>query len=426
MKARDLAVLLLAAGLCRGANNEAQQVQTDAGWAAGAANVNSRYTVESVDFDPGRFASRLSSPLREQVQRLAGVPFDQTALDELLAKVRAELRRFAVDARLEKGNKQDHVRVVFHIRPRNRKASDFGPRLVYHSRQNWSFGGELNLRHEGHSLRFGALTDNDELIERYSGIRGGYERDGLLDERLSIGFILESWRAQWSGATLVALEDSPETPGIYRTRLRFQPSASITLLAPLTLQVGVSIERFQTQFPTARFEVSSAAITTLRFQRRWEPSGGGYHDLDAAYSLRAATRTLDSDFVYNRHLMEVHYGWRRGHQALLVHVTGGVLNGAAPLFERFVLGNSRTLRGWSKFDVDPVGGERFAHGSIESRYRIFRVIYDSGALWRRGGDGGPVRHSLACGLTKDGFSALVAFPLRRGALVPVFIIGMNF
>lgn len=425
MKAGQLAVLLLAAGLCPGAD-EASEPQAEVGQAADVANVNSRYMVESVDFDPARYGSRLSGPLREQVQRLAGGPFDQTALDDLLAKVRGELRRFAVDAKLEKGSQRDHVRVVFHIRPRNQRASDFGPRLVYHSRQNWSFGGDLTLRHEGHNLRFGVLTDNDELIERYSGIRGGYERDGLLDERLSAGFILESWRAQWNGATLAALEDSPGTPGIYRTRLRFQPSVSILLLAPLTLQAGVSIERFQTQFPTARFEVSSAAITTLRFQRRWEPSGGGTHDLDVAYSLRAATRALDSDFVYSRHLMEAHYGWQRGHEALLVHVTGGVLNGAAPLFERFVLGNSRTLRGWSKFDVDPLGGERFVHGSVESRYRIFRVIYDSGALWRRGEDGGPVRHSLACGLTKQGFSALVAFPLRRGAIVPVLIIGMNF
>jgi hypothetical protein len=403
---------------------EAQTVQSSN--SSEVENVNSRYTVESVDFNPSRYEARLSSPVREQLQRLVGVPFDPASLDELSARVRGEFRRFNVDVKLEKGSKEEHVRVVFQVKHREDESSDLNPRLVYHSRQNWTFGGDLHVRHEGHSVSFGALTDNDELVERYSGIRGGYERRRLLDDRLRIGFILESWRAQWNGATQTALEESPEVPGIYRTRLHFMPSATLTLLAPLTLQVGVSIERFQTQFPTARNEVSSAAVSTLRYQRRWEPSSGDRHDLDASYSLRAATRALESDFVYSRHLLEGHYAWRRGHEAVLVHVMGGALNGAAPLFERFVLGNSRTLRGWNRFDVDPLGGERFVHGSLESRYRVFRVIYDTGALWRRGDDGGDVRHSLACGWTKDGFSALIAFPIRRGAVTPVFILGMNF
>src|SRR6478735_1117317 len=46
-------------------------------------------------------------------------------------------------------------------------------------------------------------------------------------------------------------------------------------------------------------------------------------------------------------------------------VFGGILNGDAPLFERFTLGDSSTLRGWSKFDLAPVGGTRVAHGSLE-------------------------------------------------------------
>jgi outer membrane protein assembly factor BamA len=104
------------------------------------------------------------------------------------------------------------------------------------------------------------------------------------------------------------------------------------------------------------------------------------------------------------------------------------VNGQAPLFERFALGNSRTLRGWNKYDVDPLGGERMAHGSVDYRFRWFRVIYDTGSAWRRGGPV-RVRHSLALGLTHkgaSGFSAMVAFPIREGSIDPIFITGINF
>ena len=55
--------------------------------------------------------------------------------------------------------------------------------------------------------------------------------------------------------------------------------------------------------------------------------------------------------------------------------------GRAPLFERFVLGNASTLRGWNKFDLDPLGGDRAVHGSIDYRYRFVTVFYDTGVLW---------------------------------------------
>ena len=50
------------------------------------------------------------------------------------------------------------------------------------------------------------------------------------------------------------------------------------------------------------------------------------------------------------------------------------MNGRAPLFERFTLGDSRTLRGWSKFDVAPVGGSRVAHGSLEYTLPLARRL----------------------------------------------------
>jgi len=80
---------------------------------------------------------------------------------------------------------------------------------------------------------------------------------------------------------------------------------------------------------------------------------------------------------------------------------------------------------WNRHDIDPVGGSRMAHGSVEYRYRYFQIFYDAGAVWDRGQDPTP-RNSVGVGLRKDGFSLAVAFPLKDGRVDPVFIAGMNF
>jgi outer membrane protein assembly factor BamA len=104
----------------------------------------------------------------------------------------------------------------------------------------------------------------------------------------------------------------------------------------------------------------------------------------------------------------------------------GALNGDAPLFDRFTLGDSRTLRGWSKFDLAPVGGTRVAHGSLEYTFHWVGVFYDTGSVWERN-DKSSVKHS--CGLSlggREGIYVAVAFPLRSGSVQPLFILGMNF
>ena len=61
----------------------------------------------------------------------------------------------------------------------------------------------------------------------------------------------------------------------------------------------------------------------------------------------------------------------------------GGITGDAPLFERFTLGDSTTLRGWNKFDIAPAGGDRVFHQSLEYRYHGFGVFLDSGSVWNR-------------------------------------------
>jgi len=101
-----------------------------------------------------------------------------------------------------------------------------------------------------------------------------------------------------------------------------------------------------------------------------------------------------------------------------------------PFFERFVVGTSSLLRGWNRFEIDPLGGTRLVHNSVTYRYRFPRkltgqVFYDAGALWHGNGDSG-VRHSVGVGVSRSIFTLAVAFPVREGRIDPVFMVGMNY
>ncbi len=114
-----------------------------------------------------------------------------------------------------------------------------------------------------------------------------------------------------------------------------------------------------------------------------------------------------------------------GKSVVIDDMTAGYISGRAPLFERFALGNSSTLRGWNMYDLDPLGGNRMVHNSAEYRYGIFQAFYDSGAVWDRG-DTAILRHSAGVGLRQGIFSLAVAFPLREGHIDPIFMVGMNY
>jgi hypothetical protein len=371
--------------------------------------------------------ARLSTSLRDRIEHSVGAHFDQERLEEISRRIKEELRSRVVVMKVARGSKPEHVKVAFEVSTEKNEVRAL-PRLLYHSKQNFSFGWDGVWRPGDNRIAFGILTDNDDLLERFSGIRAGAGRRNLAGGHLNLDLDAETWRSQWNPAVQQALLDSPEVPGIYRTRVHLQPSATIVFFEPLTLQLGVSLERLQLQYPAARHELSSAAFTTLRFRRRWELTPVSRHEVDSSYDLRSATRSLDSDFVYTRHHASFQYSWRGSREEVIASIQGGALYGAAPLFDRFMLGNSRTLRGWNKYDIDPLGGDRMVHGSIDYRYRWLRLIYDTGSAWRRTN---PVRlrHSLAFGFTHkgpSGFSALVAFPLRDGAIEPIFMTGLNF
>lgn len=383
-------------------------------------NVNERYTVESIEVS-GADQSKLDPPVRENLHKLVGQKFSQEKLEELSKLIRKAFPGRPVSIQVSRGSTPEHVKVTFAVGGHSRRFDLTAPKAVYHAQLGWS--GEVDGSAQVHSSLFtlGVLSDGDTLVERFAGFKARYENTKVGTNRLRLAFEFNSLHQIWNGATLAASTDQAD---IYRTRQSFEPLATVVLSRPLKLSVGASIQRFQTQFPAARTEAANAVIVTLRYDRLLEDSGPSKHRLEAGYCLRAATRTLDSDFVYTRHTWDFGYTLWHGNHNLSERFQAGAISGNAPLFERFVLGNSSTLRGWNKFDLAPLGGSRMAHNSVEYRYRAFQVFYDAGAVWTRGQDATP-KHSAGAGVHFGDFALLVAFPIRNGRVEPVFIAGLN-
>jgi len=395
------------------------------------ANVNSRYSVESIHIS-GYHSSRISESLRSQIDKLIGEKLDSAALSRLASRLRDELHARNVTYKVQRGTIPDHVAVEFEAeRTKNEFDLDVH-NFAYNSQIGLSGEGDATLRVDGNSFMFGLVDNGNDLVERFAGIKARVERQNVGTNRLGLSFEFDSYHTQWNPTTLSSLETTGtlaggtgNIAGIYRTRQNFQPVATLILAPGLTLGAGVSFERFQMQFPAARYESANTVVNTLRYHRRWDESDVYQQVLDAGYSLRAATKAFSTDYVYTRHEWDARYAFTHEHSTLVAGFLAGVIDGRAPLFERFVLGNSTTLRGWNMFDVDPLGGDRVVHGSLEYRYRLLDVFYDTGAVWSHGTS--PDRkQSVGAGFRKDCFLLAIAFPLKDGRVEPVLIAGMNF
>ena len=404
-------------------------------------NINSRYTVESIDF-AGQKLYRLSDNLVESMQRLVGQKLNVEALNRLARQMTDELRARAVRFSIQRGMEPAHVRVLFDV-DKPDVGFDFAvAQFAYTSREGLTGAGQASALFGANTLSFTAITDGDDLVERYSGIRARYERRALGTDRVRVAFEFDAFKELYNGATQ-AMEQSlgPQMvsslgAGTYRSRLNVEPSATFVLSKPLTLTVGMSFETLgQTATGVAGPALTQAAnslLSNVRLRRHWGEAGSVQQDLEAGYRLRAGLRSIGSDFAYSRHLVDARYRFRRQAQSVDVAVMAGVIYGQAPLFERFVLGTGTTLRGWDKYELDPLGGNRVAYASVTYGYHIMRVFYDTGSIWDSGRRHDE-KHSVGVGVTtglglfgKDALLLAVACPIQQGRVVPVFIAGMNF
>jgi len=393
-------------------------------------NVNTRYTVETVrvaaegwstdpaaDRDP-----KLSSGLRREIASLIGERLNPAVLDDLAKRLRKELHARTVEHRVLRGKSPEFVQVVFDVTLRPTRFDVSVPKFLYQGKQGWSGAVEGTATIHQNGLTVGLVSDNDELSERFAGIEARYENAHVGSDRVHVSFEFDSYHEQWNRNTLEAARLAAADP--YRTRDNIQPMVSVRVSRPLTVSFGASFEQMEGEYPDLRTLAANSLIASARYHQELE-GAASQQFLDATYDLRAGARSLASDYSYTRHRWEGRYTLTHGKHMLSDDVTLGMIFGQAPLFERFVLGNSTTLRGWNKYDVDPIGGNRMVHNSVEYRYGLFQVFYDSGAIWD-GGQTVVARNSIGAGLRQGPFTVAVAFPLHEGRADPVFIVGMNY
>jgi len=397
-------------------------------------NVNTRYTVETVVVSGDGWTSNLgadphsgqfSTILRRDILALIGNKLNPAVVDQMASRLRREFHAHSVEQHVRRGKAPESVQVIFAIRSRPTRFDLSVPKFLYNSRQGWDGEVEGVATVASHSRFTGVIvSDSDELAERYAGVLARYDNNSLASDRVRLGFEFESYHDEWSGNTTALAPTDSSVGNLYRARENFQPEATVVLFKPVSLTVGSSFERLQDEGMAGQFESANAMFTTLRYHDSTENSDG-QRDLDATYSLRAATRALGSDYVYARHRLDFRYTVTHGKTVVIEDLSAGMITGRAPLYERFVLGNSSTLRGWNKYDLDPLGGNRMVHNSVDVRYGLFQVFYDSGAIWDRN-DSATFRHSVGVGVRQGIFSLALAFPLREGRMDPVLILGMNY
>lgn len=389
-------------------------------------NVNERYPVESVALS-GIADSKVSKSLRDDMQKLVGEQYNEKAANTLAKKMRAELKDYSVSVKAKRGDKPDTVKVIFEVEQIRYKRFEFPiPPVVYHSKEGLSGAIEVPIDFHRTVFTVGLVNSADELLERNAGYRLRFEQRKVGTDMVQLRLDFNGYHQTFNNATQVALETARDVPGIYRWRQEFTPSVSLIPHRDLKLTVGASFQRFQIQYPVTHTMTAYAGVADLQYRRQAQSKSGIRQNFKAGYDVRSATRTLDSDFVYTRHFVTADYTISRRRNAFGAHFQAGAIAGIAPLFERFSLGNSFTLRGWNKFDVAPLGGARVAHGTLEYRFRPFEVFYDVGAVWDKG-QAIQTRHGLGFGYAdRDGFFASLAFPVRLHHVVPMFMIGFRY
>jgi hypothetical protein len=347
-------------------------------------NVNSRYTVEAVEL-VGVPESSISNSLHADMNRLIGQKLDEDRADQIERRMRRELRpKYTVSRKVQRGSDRDHVRLVFEAE----KAPlfdfyKFGDYFVGQSKQSVSYGLGLDIDFHHNRITVGALDDGDALIERDEGYWLGFENIKTGTEHLGFRIDYYDYNLKWKQETRNALALAPEISGIYRERRGIEPSLTVAFDRRFRVVAGFNVTSLQMQDPLIHDQNANALAAGATFHNLWGDRGSVRQDVTIDYSVHTASHNLDSDFIYTRHFAQAQYTVTSRRNQFVAIGEGGILTGQAPLFERFSLGNTTTLRGWNKYDLDPIGGNRLAYGSLEYRYTVLQVYYDFGSVWQQ-------------------------------------------
>ncbi|HEU0121145.1 MAG TPA: BamA/TamA family outer membrane protein [Bryobacteraceae bacterium] len=392
-------------------------------------NVNSRYTVESVEIT-GASESRLSRGLRDEIKQYIGQRFSPDAFARLSGRVREELRARLVSPKLMRGSSPESVRVVLDVMGRRVNVSTDQSRLAWHGTQGLSGALTLNVeQRDKQKLTVSGFSDTDAHVERLSGVSARYGLS-FLRGRVQPAFLASTGRAEYDSRTRLAAG----TNELYRSVDSFQPTVTFIPWRgddreELAVEVGMRLQRFALMSPDANRNVAShALVNTLRYRRVRGDVENGRFTLTGSAGL---VNGLGGDYSFDRQELRGGLEYHHGSSRLTVDVTGGRLSGNAPFFDRFTAGNAQVLRGWNKFSLAPLGANRVTASSVEYGHRLKgkwegAAFWDAGALWNQG-QTAVARHSAGCGLrTRNGFYLYMAFPLRDSRLETMIMTGATF
>lgn len=215
---------------------------------------------------------------------------------------------------------------------------------------------------------------------------------------------------------------------LYHSRWNVAPQVVFTVTPSLEVSLGASFEKTESESSVVGDRSANAATADIHYRHKMEGSRV-QQQIDARYNLRVATRALASTYAYARHMITIRYEAKSGRHTASDELIAGAIDGQTPFFDRFVLGSSSTLRGWNRYDLDPLGGSRVTHNEITYGYRTSQgtveTFYDAGSVWDAG-QTVKLRQSVGTGFRKGIFLLAMAFPLRTGHVEPVFVAGMNY
>jgi hypothetical protein len=395
-----------------------------------AVNINTKYVVEDVRIR-GVAPRDITPEMRVDQEALTGKPLDADLADRLEGRLRSAFPDYNVERRTGKGSQAGHVRLFFLLarteESRWLRFETLEANAVYHSDQGW--GAKLPLTMSSRTFMVVphfAFDVGDDLIEEYSGGGLRFESRQLGTDRLGVFFDWSSFRQTWRDETVTALAANPAIAPLYRNRRTVTPLLKFAITKHLTFAGGVSIAELDpVDEAVTGSEMANAAIGSVRFTQQWKQDSRVRHALAAAFTVRAGTETLESDYLYRRYTGQAGYMFRHNKHHVLVSGMAGAISGDAPLFERFSLGDSRTLRGWSKYEIAPLGGDRVFHAAAEYRYRGLAVFLDSGSVWDKDAER-RVRFSTGFGFTPGPVFFLVGFPINTSDSRAVFTMGLRF
>jgi surface antigen Omp85-like protein len=391
-------------------------------------NVNTRYVVEDASIT-GLSDEELTPALRDDLRALVGKRLDSGDADTLQKRLARDLPDYDVTRRIQRGSEPGRIRLVYDVHKREPphwlRFEPLRSNLVYHSDQGW--GSYIDFSFGSGPIRFTpifAIDNADDLVEEYSGFGLRFETRKLGTRRLGASLEWTQFEQDWRSSTLDALVLKPEIPPAYDERSTITPLLKFAVSPQVSIAAGVSISELEPLAEATDSQMANAVVATIGYDARWTNGSDGTHTLAAGFGVRAGSRALESDLVYTRYLGQgaYRYGFGR-HQVLVAGMAGGV-TGHPPLFERFTLGDSTTLRGWDKYDIAPAGGDRVASSSIEYRYSGLALFLDVGSVWdantRR-----EVRVSTGIGFRAGPAFFIVGFPLNTDDFRAVFTMGLR-